>query len=151
MDRSHERWARFASATAAFMLFATVGVTVYEGDAEFRGVARRTLATVVRHEARGSSATARLVHPVVRFEDDEGQPVVAVVESGMKSPLFRQGEDVVVLYDPEHPGRVRLDSTLGRYALPVLFLLAGLVAFLVCLRPAGARAVPREPVSAQPA
>lgn len=135
MNRGHELWARLASGVAAFLLFATIGVTVYGEDAGFRSAARRTLATVVRHETRGSTATARLVHPVVRFEDDDGRPVEAVVDRGMERPLFREGEDVVVLYDPEHPRRVRLDSMLGRYALPTLFVLAGLVGFLLCLRP----------------
>ncbi len=128
-------WARAASGLAAFMIFATVGVTVYHDDADFRAGAERTLATVVRHESRGSAATAQLIHPVVRFEDRDGRPVVAAVEDGTESPLFREGESVVVLYDPAHPRRVRLESTLGRFALPALFALAGAIAFALCLRP----------------
>ncbi|WP_169514771.1 DUF3592 domain-containing protein [Actinomadura atramentaria] len=52
-------------------------------------------------------------HPVVRYRGDDGYERQAVSEVGTRRVRFRPGEQIVVVYDPANPDRVRPEAMLG--------------------------------------
>lgn len=105
--------------------------------ASFRARAVETLAEVTALEAKDVSLATNpetLYFPVVAFTVADGSTVTAECLTGMAAPPPRVGEQVGVLYDPEHPRRVELaadaqgpvSAALTSFLLARVFLVLGL-------------------------
>jgi hypothetical protein len=68
--------------------------------------------------------------PVVRYRPGDGAEIVSESTTGSNPTPYRVGSQVTVLYDPNNPSRVRVDSFLSRTAVP-LFVASMGAAFAV--------------------
>jgi hypothetical protein len=66
-------------------------------------------------------------YPVVEFVAADGRPHTAHMTEGSSVPSHEVGDEVTVLYDPEHPLEARIKS-LGSYAL--MWILPGITGIL---------------------
>lgn len=84
----------------------------------------RAPGVVVDHHWR---APSNICHLVVEFRTADGQVARASTGVGSKPPAAAVGERVPVVYDPEDPKRVEVDSWTGRALwMPVLVGVGGL-------------------------
>jgi len=74
-------------------------------------------------------------YPVVQFVANDGKRRNVKMSEGSSSPAYEVGEDVVVLYEPEHPLDARIksfSSAAGMWILPVITGIIG-IGFLVAV------------------
>ncbi len=64
-------------------------------------------------------------HPVVRFRIKKEEWITKKLDSGTNPSLFSEGDPVNLLYDPEDPEVVQLDSFPWLIIFPGLFIFAG--------------------------
>ncbi|SDJ31925.1 Protein of unknown function [Nonomuraea maritima] len=109
------------------LLFALVGGKLTIGALNFRKRARRTHGQVVGLRPRRSGQGVTY-HPIVRFVTASGIPVEAETPSSGNPPPARPGQQVAVLYDPDAPTRIRLDTATGDgFLFSLIFLGIGIV------------------------
>ena len=79
-------------------------------------------------------------YPVVKFTADDGRSRTLQMSTGSSSPDYEKGDEVTVLYDPQHPldARIKsLGSSAVMWILPVITGILGLsflIAVLAVLR-----------------
>lgn len=80
----------------------------------FTASAARTDGVVLRLDRRYSTDSdgnsGYLYYPVVQFTSSSGRAVEFRGSAGTRPPMYRKGERVAVLYDPETPDDARIDS-----------------------------------------
>ncbi|MBY8975585.1 DUF3592 domain-containing protein [Rhodobacteraceae bacterium NNCM2] len=134
-DETEQRPVRYSKYFAiAFglmaLLFAGIGGWQAYDVARFMEVAQPARGTVVsvdvEHSDDGVSYT-----PTITYEDAAGAPQSGethISSSGYDYPI---GQQVDILYHPDWPGEVRINSFVSLYLLPMIFLFVGL--FLLVL------------------
>lgn len=114
---------------AGAILFASVAVVTFSKDQSFRDSARSTVGTVYKNRVEKADGT-EVFRPVVRYVDNTGHVQTFTATDGCPgASRLKPGEKVTVLFDPKKPKQARIDTTLGRWGLPV----AAGVAALLCL------------------
>lgn len=109
------------------LVFALVGGKLSVGALNFRKRATRTHGQVVGLRPRRSRQGVTY-HPIVRFVTASGVPMEAETPSGGNPPPARPGQQVPVLYDPDAPTRIRLDTATGDgFLFSLIFLGIGIV------------------------
>ena len=74
-------------------------------------------------------------YPVVQFVADDGKRRSVKMSEGSSSPSYEVGNDVVVLYEPDHPLDARIKSfasSAGMWILPSITGILG-IGFLVAV------------------
>ncbi|WP_214410405.1 DUF3592 domain-containing protein [Sphaerisporangium fuscum] len=94
------------------LAFGGVGAGLLVSHREFRRIAQRAQGQVV-HLRRGSTEGGYVYYPTIRFVTAYGQQIEAETNYGSNPPVAPVGGLVAVLYDPEKPSRVRVDSVWG--------------------------------------
>jgi hypothetical protein len=121
---------------AGAILFASVAVVTYSHDRSFRTNARSTVGTVYKHRIDEDDGT-KVFHPVVRYVDNAGHvQTFTAADGAADAPRLKPGEKVTVLFDPAQPKQARIDTTFGRWGLPVTCGLAALLCLAFFVRPA---------------
>lgn len=133
---------------AGIMMFLGFGLALIHTSAGLANAAREKLARctakasgrIVRNE---KSVTTRAVtsgrrkitayHPVVRFTDDSGNMHEYTHMVGVNPPLYREGETVVVLYNPTHPRTFILPKDDASPILQKFLVIFGVMCFFVSL------------------
>lgn len=64
---------------------------------------------------------------VVRFQDEKGKWHQFAEPISSNPPPYQRGQRVPVLYDPAAPGAAVIDGFLGRFLVPTIFTVLGLV------------------------
>lgn len=116
----------FLAAGLIMLLFASY--RAYDQFA-FRQRAARTdgvVADVVR-DRRPGLAYRVVFGTVVRFQDGKGEWRQFAEPISSNPPPYQRGEIVPVLYDPAAPDLAVIDSFLGRFLVPTLFAVLGVV------------------------
>ena len=127
---------RVAVGLAGTILFASVAVVTFSQDRSFRTSARSTVGTVYKHRIEEADGT-KVFHPVVRYVDHAGHVrTFTATEGTTDAPRLKPGEKVTVLFDPAQPKQARIDTTLGRWGLPVACGVAALLCLAFFVRPA---------------
>jgi len=122
---------QIALGIALVLVCSTVGLTLVHHERSARAGTVCAPATVI-----GSVRDGDAYHPLVRFSDAAGRDHTAPAAKGGGQPLYETGTQVAIVYDPEEPRSVRIDSCFGRYGLPLLCGVLGLFAvFGLVLRP----------------
>jgi len=67
---------------------------------------------------------------VVRFTDQQGHPVIYRDFFSVTPPSFVLGQNVTMLYDPDHPARAMIDRGPKNYLLPGVCAVVGLLMIL---------------------
>ncbi|GII58026.1 hypothetical protein Pth03_64150 [Planotetraspora thailandica] len=101
------------------------------GSYRFLRQAQRADGEVVRLRTRRTGRQGHrstVYYPTVRFTTVYGQQVEAEANIGTGRPAAMPGEHVPILYDPEKPTRIRIDTRQGRGVVAgVVFAVVGLV------------------------
>jgi hypothetical protein len=113
------------------LAFLAVGGVLLRSKALLREYGGRTTGTIISLRARGRlSDAASAVHTwaadvaTIRFRTRTGDEVVASSELRGDEAPARPGDRVRILYDPDDPQRMQIDTTLGRGVLTAVWLLA---------------------------
>jgi hypothetical protein len=125
---------RVAVGLAGAILFASVAVVTFSHDQGFRTNARSTVGTVYKHRIDEEDGT-KVFHPVVRYVDNSGHVQTFVADGTADAPRLKPGERVNVLFDPAEPKQARIDTTLGRWGMPVACGVAALLFLAFFARP----------------
>lgn len=94
----------------------------------------QTRAVVTGYSEERSSGRPRsgdfMQVPELEFTDHQGQRVTGKANVGTAGEAYPVGATVGIWYDPNFMQDIRLNSFLGLYFLPLMFLLPGLAALL---------------------
>ncbi len=76
------------------------------------------------------SSTSPTYFPVVRFYTELNQPVTEKYRIGGNKYIYKEGEEIKVIYDPVNPARFLLDDMRSKALSPV-FIYGGVLVMLV--------------------
>ncbi|HET7467064.1 MAG TPA: DUF3592 domain-containing protein [Candidatus Dormibacteraeota bacterium] len=96
----------------------------------FMRKARRTKGVVKSLRARSLGRSSTLIFPIIGFVTDSGSLISAESRTGASRGVYRVGQTVTVLYDPEQPADMRIDSFSSRWVgimIPAFVMLVPLV------------------------
>jgi hypothetical protein len=79
--------------------------------------------------------------PVLRYRTQQGATKEVVSSVGSTPPRYKEGDSVVILYDPAKPEDVRIHSFLNVWIAP---LVLGLLGVILTLVGAGLTFLPRD-------
>jgi hypothetical protein len=101
-------------------LLFVIAVFIFINTRLFIGRAQEVKGTVVRMVYRHSSEGGGGYSPVYQFRTITGETIE--IQDGLSSnpPMFREGQSIDVLYDPQNPQKARIKRWLSLYFLPVL-------------------------------
>lgn len=125
----------FAIVTVLGAGLALAGAAISRSAGRWRRTAARAQGTVIRLEMlrpRGTQTPAGSYYAWVRYTTADGREVEGRTTFASSPPPAREGATVQVLYHPERPDRIRLDTLMGRggfAALPCYVL--GLLAIVI--------------------
>ncbi|KQO75669.1 DUF3592 domain-containing protein [Rhizobium sp. Leaf262] len=110
------------------LVFAGVGAFFFYQDSQFaqRAQTAQGVVSEVVRKTRESSYTA-----IVRFTDSQGRQQEMADRINSSPPRFSQGDTVEVLYDPQSPSNALVNDLMGRYFLPGMFTILGVLIALV--------------------
>ncbi len=103
------------------LIFAGVGLWAYFDDKALADAGLRAGGTVVELSRSRDSEGSVSFRPVVAFRDARGIEHQFVGSLGSNSSRHSIGETVGVIYDPDAPGRARIDGFMDRFFLPLMF------------------------------
>lgn len=86
---------------------------------------RKAKGTIVRM-MQYSDATGSRYDPVFQFTTADGRTMEVEDSLGSNPPQFRVGQSINVLYDPNNPGRARINKWMNLYFAPFLLSSIGL-------------------------
>ncbi|TDD45187.1 DUF3592 domain-containing protein [Nonomuraea terrae] len=116
------------------LLFAVVGGTLAIRSRGFRRRAHRARGLVVGlRPNRSGPGEGAAYHAVIRYTTRQGVHVEAETPFASNPPPARPGQQVGVLYDPDVPTQVRIDSAMGSGVLLGLIFFAVGIGMLVVM------------------
>jgi hypothetical protein len=108
-----------------------VSLAIYGRRQKFRARARRAEGLVVGSAGHAGFHSGMLKFPVVEFETESGRLVEFQSSVGSNPPMYRVGQRVSVLYDPDDPKQASIDSFVSRWlAILVPGCMGGIFLFL---------------------
>jgi hypothetical protein len=93
----------------------------------FLGTAQKAQGTVIRMVYSSDSDGGGGYSPVYTFRTMSGQVIEVTDNISSNPPQFKEGQMIDVLYDPENPGRARINKWFNLYFVPLLLGFLGLV------------------------
>lgn len=113
-------------------LFLGVGIKFWQRGSDLLTYGRKTDGTVVKNvpSTEVSTKDDRCYYPVVRFINDKEEVVIKQLSIGYHPPI-KVGTAVPIIYDPEDPSLVEINSGFQLSILPKIFV--GLGVFGVIL------------------
>lgn len=108
-------------------LFLLLAVFIYIRTVSFINSAQEVVGTVIRLESSRSSKGGTTYAPVFQFRTIEGQMIEVRDNMSSNPPMFREGQSVEVLYDPENPQKARIKKWFSLYYLPLFLAGMGLI------------------------
>lgn len=90
-------------------------------------------AIIFKNNYQTSRNGGKVYYPVVRFITDKQEWITQELSTGY-SPAKEEGEKLQVIYDPEDPSKVEINSPLQLIILPRLFVAIGIggLVFGIC-------------------
>jgi len=109
-------------------IFLVVGVGLLVGcfaafnrTKRFLTTAREARAEVVGIQQRhGGNSQSRSYHPVLRYRTQEGATKEVVSAVGSNPPRYKEGDSIVILYDPARPDDMRIHSFGNVWIVPLI-------------------------------
>ena len=108
-------------------LLAAIGVFILIRTRIFIGKAQEVKGTVIQMVYSRSSNGGGGYSPVYQFTTIEGQTIVVADNLSSNPPMFKEGQVVDVLYDPENPQKARIKRWMSLYFVPLLLGGMGLI------------------------
>ncbi|QIR40975.1 DUF3592 domain-containing protein [Tolypothrix sp. PCC 7910] len=106
-------------------LFAVIGIIFAINTHSFVKTAESLQGTVIDSKLRsykdskGRSSSAYF--PIVKITPSSGQETIFESHTGSKPPAFKKGQQVEVLYPPQDPDSVMINSWFELWFLPTIF------------------------------
>jgi len=115
----------------------TVAVASYQSTKRFLQTARTAVGTVVENVRGTDSEGQPTYYPRFAFETPDGGRIVVLSSFGMSPASFREGQRVVVLFDPSEPKHARINTFGQLWGVAIGFGIVGSVflgadIFLIC-------------------
>lgn len=108
------------------LLFA-IGLFLFVRTRIFLGRAQEVQGTVVRMVYRHSSEGGGGYSPVYQFRTIEGQVIEKQDSLSTNPPMFKEGQQIDILYDPANPQSARIKKWMSLYFTSVLLAGMGLI------------------------
>lgn len=108
-------------------LLAAIGVLILIRTRIFIGKAQEVKGTVIQMVYSRSSNGGGGYSPVYQFTTIEGQTIVVADNLSSNPPMFKEGQVIDVLYDPENPQKARIKRWMSLYFVPLLLGGMGLI------------------------
>lgn len=116
---------------AVGLVFATIAILLITFASSFAENAMPVDAEVVGfHESRSSDG-GLTYYPIFHFTTPKGQGRQLRGSSGSVPPAYEIGERVAILYDPDKPEKVVINTLMGRLGLALIFLGFGALWLLI--------------------
>lgn len=119
---------------AISLVFLYVGLMLLEKGKRFKAKGKKGIATVIKNNYRNIDNDSRgIYYPVVQLITQNNQTIIQQLNFG-SNPAKKVGSTVQLLYNPDNPQEVQINSELHLTYLPLFFILIGsLIIILVCL------------------
>jgi hypothetical protein len=105
--------------------FLVIGVFLWQKGNHLLANGKKADAVIFKNNFHPSRSAGGTYHPVVRFLTDKQEWVTQELSIGY-SKAKREGTKLQVIYDPEDPTVVEINSTLQLEILPRLFVTLGI-------------------------
>lgn len=116
-------------------IFAVTGIIMGLNTRSFVSTAIPTQGVVIDVVKRSSTdskgRSSSVYYPVVKFTTPSGEPTVFESNLGTYPPQFRKGNEVELLYNPQQPDSVMINSWMDLWFLPVMFTSLGSIFVLI--------------------
>jgi hypothetical protein len=100
---------------------------VFSRTRRFLASAQEARAEVIGIKESIGSSRDRVYYPVLRYRTQQGATKEVVSSVGSNPPRYKEGDSVVVLYDPAQPGDVRIHSFFNVWIGPLVLGLLGVI------------------------
>ena len=110
-------------------VFFSFGVYLLYDTVGFVSRSRETMATVINFDVSKEGN----YFPIFQFKDDGGSTVTARSTSGSKPPAYSIGDKVSILYDPQNPTNIRVNSIIFVWLPPIFSTIMGMLAISIAI------------------
>jgi Protein of unknown function (DUF3592) len=93
----------------------------------FLASAQEARAEVIGVKQSIGNSRDRVYYPVLRYRTQQGDTKEVVSSVGSNPPRYKEGDSLVVLYDPAQPGDVRIHSFFNVWVGPLVLGLLGVI------------------------
>lgn len=114
------------------VIFLVIGLKMYSHQQNFSktGIAAEaTVINIVSHKS-SDSVTYR---PEVEFQTKTGETVQVVHSMGTNPPKYKKGDVVDIIYSPDNPYEIMMDSAFEKTIFPMIFIGAGGLCCLIAV------------------
>ena len=103
----------------------TIGIYLWQKGAHLLASGKRANAIIFKNNySSGPGGKSPIYYPVVRFLTDEQEWITQELSIGYL-PTKKEGTKLEVIYDPEDPSNVEINSTFQLEVLPRIFVIIG--------------------------
>ena len=106
-------------------LFIILGAILWQKGNHLLANGKKARAVIFKNNYESSSSEDGVYYPVVRFKTENEEWITQQLSIGYQ-PAKREGTKLEVIYDPEDPSNVEINSTFQLVILPRLFVSLGL-------------------------
>ncbi len=106
-----------------------IGVKLRHKGSHLLHNGKRAKAIVFRNNQQLLGPSSGMHYPVVRFLTDKEEWITQELNVGYSPPL-PEGKQLEVIYDPDDPTTVEINSSFQLEILPTIFLCIGIIGFL---------------------
>ena len=107
-----------------------IGAFLWQKGSHLMAHGKRADAIIFKNNFQSSTSGIGTYYPVVRFLTDKQEWITQELSVGY-SPAKPEGTKLKVVYDPEDPTNVEINSSLQLELLPRLFVAVGVVGLIV--------------------
>ena len=108
-------------------LLVLIGVFIFIRTRIFISKAQEVKGTVIQMVWSSSSEGGGGYSPVYQFKTIDGQTIVVSDSLSSNPPMFKEGQTIDVLYDPENPQKARIKKWMSLYFVSILLGGMGLI------------------------
>ena len=110
-------------------IFIIVGIILWRKGSHLLSNGKKAKAVIFKNNVKRSGSDGDLYYPVVRFITDEQEWITQELSIGY-SPAKPEGTKLQVIYDPENPAIVEINSSFQLEIFPRLLTAIGIVGFI---------------------
>jgi hypothetical protein len=107
-----------------------VGVKHWEKGNNLISTGEKSEAVVFKNNFRRTGRDGGMYYPVVRFLTKDKEWITKELSIG-QTPAMQEGSKIKVIYDPDIPTEVEIDSTFRLEVLPRIFVAIGIIMFII--------------------
>lgn len=116
---------------AISILTITVGILLWQKGTHLLTTGKKATAIILKNNlSAGTGSNSGTYYPVIRFLNDKQEWITQELSIGYR-PAKKEGTKLEVIYDPEDPVNVEINSTFQLEILPRLLVILGVCA-LIC-------------------